>query len=102
MKIDKRVTERLTELIELGEQVLGTRRDPPRNSIGFDAFVDTQLAHQWATQGQSILARVFGEDSPHYTNFSQGVKKLTFGPAKRMLGVLKAALDDYGNGYLLT
>lgn len=100
MTIDARIKNRIEELITLGEQVLSTRREPPSNSIGFDATVDAELSRQWATQCQNILIRVFGEQSPHYRNFSEQLVKLTFHPAKSALGVLRAAHDDYVGGYL--
>jgi hypothetical protein len=102
VKVDHTVISRLKELIQRGEAVLATRRDPPSNSIGFDAYVDGQLAHQWFTSCQSLLTRVFGKESEHYRNFSDqpGKQGLSFSPARRALGILKAALEDYERGYL--
>lgn len=102
MNVDEKVTIRLRELIERGEAVLATRRAPPRNTIGFDAFVDSQLAYQWFTSVQNVLSRVFGADSEHYKNFSsQPIRQgLTYAPTRRALGVLQAALEDYEQGYL--
>jgi hypothetical protein len=101
MPLDDTVLKRLTELIDAGDRVLATRRPPPPNSIGFDASVDSAQAYQWFTSAQSILARVFGTDSEHYKNFSaQGEKHVSFSPAVRAQGVLKAAKDDFEHGYL--
>lgn len=102
MNLDQTVIARLRELIQRGEAVLATRRDPPSNSIGFDATVDGQLAHQWFTSSQNLLSRVFGQDSEHYKNFSTqpGKQGLSYSPTRRALGVLKAALEDYEGGYL--
>ena len=100
MSIDQRIIDRLQHLIDMGGDLLATRKSPPPNSIGFDSTVDSELGKQWATQSQNILLRVFGEDSPHYRNFSDQVPKITFHPATKMRGVLKAALDDYMNGFL--
>lgn len=102
MSVDQTVVSRLKELIQRGDAVLATRRDPPSNSIGSDATVDGQLAHQWFTSAQNLLSRVFGQDSEHYKNFSSqpGKQGLTFSPSRRALGVLRAALEDYEQGYL--
>jgi hypothetical protein len=102
VNVDRTVIARLKELIQRGDAVLATRRDPPSNSIGFDSRVDGQLAHQWFTSVQNILARVFGEKSEHYRNFSMqsGTQGLSYSPTRRALGVLKAALEDYEQGYL--
>jgi hypothetical protein len=45
---------------------------------------------------------VFGSESEHYRNFTAQPDKrgLTYSPAKRALGVLKAAREDYAGGYL--
>jgi hypothetical protein len=102
MKVDQTVLARLRELVERGEAVLATRRQPPPSSIGYDASVDGQMAHQWFTSVQNILARVFGQDSEHYRNFAKqpGKQGLSFSPARRAQGVLRAALEDYEQGYL--
>jgi hypothetical protein len=100
MRIEEKIITRLDELLRMGEQVLASRRDPgPR--VGGDARVDAPLAHQWATSVQNLLSRVFGPQSEHYKNFTAKVDKhLTYSPAARAQGVLKAAKDDYLNGQL--
>jgi hypothetical protein len=102
MNVDQTVTARLNELIQRGDAVLATRRNPPSNSFGFDANVDSQLAHHWFTSVQNILSRVFGPDSEHYRNCSAqpGKQGLTYSPALRAQGVLRAALEDYERGFL--
>ena len=100
MKVDTKIVTRLQEMLEFGDRILATKREPPAGFIGFDASVDTEMANQWATQCKNILLRVFGESSPHYQSFAEEAKELTFGPARRMQGVLRAAIDDYQNEYL--
>jgi hypothetical protein len=100
LKIDKRIIARLEEMIAFGDKVLATKRQSTYGDIAFTASVDTEMANQWTTQGQNILLRVFGETSPHYKNFAQESKHLTYIIARRMQGVLRAALDDYRNDYL--
>ena len=100
MKVDTKIVTRLQEMLEFGDRILATKREPPAGFIGFDASVDTEMANQWATQCKNILLRIFGESSPHYQSFAEEAKELTFGPARRMQGVLRAAIDDYQNEYL--
>lgn len=102
MNVDQTVTARLNELVKRGEAVLATRRDPPRGTMGFDSSVDSEMAHQWFTSVQNVLSRVFGADSEHYKNFSAqpGKQGVTYSPARRAQGVLKAALEDYERGFL--
>lgn len=100
MKIDTKILKRIDELIKLGEEVLSTKKSPPRNVIT-DSYVNSELAHQWATSVQNLLVRVFGIDSEHYKNFTKATsKRLSYSPAKQALGILKAAKDDYEHGYL--
>lgn len=83
----------------MGEQVLSTRRALV-NVIGDDR-VDSELVTQWATSTQNLLVRVFGADSVHFQNFKQATSKyITFSPARRAMGTLRAAKDDYEHGYL--
>jgi hypothetical protein len=100
MKPDEKIQNRLAELIEMGERVLATKRSLGPNVIG-DYRVDSQLAYQWATSVQNLLARVFGPTSEHYKNFKAQVgSHLSFSPTYRAQGILKAAKDDYDNGHL--
>jgi len=102
MTVDERVVQRLKELIQMGEQVLATKREPPGNTIGFDATVNSQDAYQWFTSVQNILVRVFSSESEHYKNFTArgGKRGLTYSPVFRAQGILKAALDDFEGGHL--
>jgi len=100
MNPDARIIRRLEELIAVGDRVLATKRDPGLNVIA-DDLVDSAIAAQWATSTQSLLSRVFGRDSDHYANFAAQVNKfITFSPALRAQGVLRAALDDIQAGAL--
>lgn len=95
MRADEKIFTRLDELIKLGEQVLATKKSPGGNVIGDDR-IDMQMAHQWSTSVQNLLARVFGPDSEHYKNFTKQVDDyLTYSPAFCAQGILKAAKDDY-------
>jgi hypothetical protein len=77
--VDVSIATRISELIEMGEKVLQTKREPGPGRIAFDSFVDSEKAIQWFTSAQSILSRGLGSDSAHYKNFSAiGVKHLRF------------------------
>jgi HEPN domain-containing protein len=101
MKVDYKILQRMNDLIALGESVLGTKRNPPSNSIGFDSSINSQDGYQWFTSVQNLLVRVFGAESEHYKNFTQqNVKGLTYSPVYRAQGILKSAKDDYEHGHL--
>ncbi len=100
MHIDEKIKRRIDELIATGEQVLATKRSLPKGVHG-DHRLDGQMASQWVTSVQNLLARVFGLESEHYKNFSLQVSmSLTFSPIYRAQGILKAAKDDYENEQL--
>jgi hypothetical protein len=97
---EQRISDRLAELVDRGQKVLDTRRSPPSNVFRDDS-VDSQLALQWATSSQSLLANAFGVNSEHYKNFgAQLGKHPSYSPISRAFGVLKAAQDDFDNGHL--
>jgi hypothetical protein len=99
--VDVRIATRISELIEMGEKVLQTKREPDPGRFAFDSFVDSEKAIQWFTSAQSILSRGLGSDSAHYKNFSAiAGKALTFSPVRRGQGILKAALEDLQHGHL--
>lgn len=100
MKADERIAARLTELLEAGDRVLATRREPGQNVIG-DARVDQQLSTQWATSAESLLANAFGAESAHYAAFKKHVGgHIGYTDAFRAQGVLKAAAEDLAGGHL--
>jgi len=99
--VDARIATRISELIEMGERVLQTKREPGPGRIAFDSFVDSEKAHQWFTSAQSILSRGLGSDSAHHKNFSAiAGKGLTYSPVRRGQGILRAALEDFQHGHL--
>ncbi len=99
MKIDAKIIERFDELILFGEKTLFTKRSV--GIIANESFVDSQMAHQWATSVQNLLVRVFGKESEHYKNFSNQVSKgITYFPVYCAQGILKAAKNDYENNQL--
>jgi hypothetical protein len=100
MEAEQRVSKRLAELVELGQQLLSTKRNPPQH-VAADSSVDSQLALQWVTSVQNLLANAFGAQSEHYKNFvAQVAKSVSYTPIKKAFGVLMAAQDDFNNGQL--
>jgi hypothetical protein len=107
MKIDEKVNNRFQELIDLGTNIKSTRRSGGGTSIAdlpYD-FVDEELAHQWGINCLHILHKFFGNESDHYKRFDELFPKFSnsrsnFSAVKNILGILKAAKDDYENGYL--
>jgi hypothetical protein len=96
---DEKILGRLDELVAMGNRVLGTKYSV--QVLGADYQVDSQLAHQWATSVQNLLARVFGQSSEHYKAFTIQVgKALSFSPTNRAQGILMAARDDFQHGHL--
>jgi hypothetical protein len=102
-KFDQRVLDKLQELIQFGDRVKQTKYSRSGGRVTYigDAGVDSELAHQWGTSCLNLLSRVFGPDSVHYKNFeTQFPKFRDYSPVSRALGILKAAKEDYEQGYL--
>lgn len=105
VNINDKINKRLQELIDLGNKVRETRREGGGTSIynpPYD-FVDKELASQWGINCLNILSRVFTEKSDHYKRFNELFTELSKGTTSafiKTIGILKAAKDDYENGYL--
>ena len=56
----------------------------------------------WATSAQNLIKAVFGEDSPHYINFTEAVKTCAGDGAhvKGLQGRFKSAKEDFEGGYV--
>lgn len=103
MKIDQKVIARLDELIAMGEKAMGTSysRSGPGYTYFGDNGVDTSISYQFGASSLNLLSKIFGEESHHFKIFSGLVNKFKdYSPIKRGVAVLKAAKDDYENGYL--
>lgn len=102
MPVNEDIIRRFDELIEMGRNVLKTRRSLPSNFIGFDDPVNSELANQWMVSSKNYLLQMIGERSVHFTEFSALFKKgVTYSPVKRGIGILSAAREDFHGGYLL-
>ena len=86
MQFDKKITERLTDLISMGDRVLETK--------------DERLASQWATSSQNLLSTVFGRDSDYYRKFTTEVEEYNLADAPKAQGILLAVADDIASGAL--
>src|SRR2546427_2300641 len=103
MNIDQKIIARLDQLIADGELVIGSNYSRSGGGIVYmgDHGVNSELSHKWGTSCLNILARVFGESSDHYKTFNGLFPKFhDLTPVKKGMGILKAAKDDYENGYL--
>lgn len=102
-KLDRRILEKLQQLVDFGEEVKRSRYDRSGNGVVYfgDDGVDYELAHQWGTSCLNLLSRVFGENSVHYKNYEALFPNFhDYGPITQALGVLKAAESDYEQGFL--
>jgi hypothetical protein len=57
---------------------------------------------RWATSAQSLIRAVYGEDSPQYLNFVEGIKACNGYDYEVMVlrGVFLSAKDDFDGGYV--
>jgi len=94
-----KITHRLEELLQLGNQVLSTRTEPPRGVAAADS-VSNELFSHWRAGSLSFLKNVFGEDSTHFHEYSKNCLRGYHYEAVRGQAVLKAAKDDIEGGYL--
>ena len=89
----------LNDLILKSNEVISTNTQS--GAIGGRDFVDSEISYEWGTSGLSILKRGFGIDSVHFQKFQDVFKEIVyFDNVKSAIGILRAAKDDYENGYL--
>jgi hypothetical protein len=102
-KLDQRILDRIQQLIRLGEEVQQTQFDRYYGGlkVAGDRGVDPELANQWGTSCLNLLSRVFGMQSAHYRQFEMLFPELyLYSRASQALGTLRAAADDYEQGFL--
>src|SRR5215216_1678717 len=103
MNIDKKIIDRLEELIEFGRNIdFAPGRTTQQTFDELGGHVNPGQVSQWATSCLSILKRVFGDESDYYKQFSKLLVHLDYDiPKRKAVGIMKAAKDDYEHGYLL-
>lgn len=97
MAADARIQARMEELIAEGDTLLRTRR----NTTTGGAFVDHETSTEWKTKAHQILVLALGNESIHVQTFVNVERPEWnyYGAAERH-SVLKAAHDDYVNGFI--
>jgi hypothetical protein len=95
MKMDELIKQRFSELDEKANKGI-TYRGSDGEAVNYEKF------HEWATNVLNLLQRSFGEDNPHYRNFSEHYKAFNGWAYNFEIcrGVFRAAKEDYDGGYL--
>jgi hypothetical protein len=92
--VSEQIAERVSALVEKGEQVLRTHKPNPPNVIGFPTL-STSAFLEWRTQGLALLSQVAGSGSVYMESFRNSTERAGYtGSAKSGLGVLRAFLED--------
>ena len=52
----------------------------------------------WVTSAQSLIKAVFGENSPHYTSFTEAKNKRV--TMHTLVGIFRSAKEDFDGGYV--
>ncbi len=94
MKLDKLIEQRFVEL----EKKAASIRLTPEQWVEYSKF------HEWATNAQSLILNVFGENTPQYQNFLKLYNSHSGYPSdfEKCRGVFLAAKEDYESGYLFS
>lgn len=103
-KSDERILERLEELIELGNQVLETKKYLEHRKKFY--ISDHQLLSQWLASSLNFLSRIIGSDTDYYHKFRWQTELAeqwqdSYNATKRCQGILLAAKEDIISGFLL-
>lgn len=93
------ITARLNHLIEMGEEILKTRRPSPPDWVAPDSVKDAPF-YQWRVGALSFLKAVFGDNSTHFQEFQQRCRYASYDDALQGQSILKAAKEDIEGGYL--
>src|SRR5215216_673234 len=96
-RLHETVKKRFNELIEKYKTM-----SMKANQHDASRYYDNEQWQQWATSALNLLQRVFGESSIHFRHFNEAYAHRSgydYEVAK-LLGVFRAAKEDYEGGYL--
>jgi len=100
MKIERKIIDRLEELVNQGEEIRKSYKSHSRGAFSFNYAG----AVKWKVNCLSYIEKVFGDESVYrkqfekYFNISSENSLVSFG---EVVSVISAAKEDYENGYLL-
>jgi hypothetical protein len=98
MKIES-LLKRINELLELGQNVLGTTR---QSAFDGSKSVDYGLFAGFRTTSLSFFKSTFGAEHPYYQEFNQHAKYADPYSTDQGIGILNAARDEIQGGWLIT
>ncbi len=98
MRLEDLVT-RAEELIEKGQQVLGTRQ---RYGHVAGEFVDSGRFANFRTSSLAFLRRIFGEETPNFKEFDEKITSVRPSDVERGIGILRASKEELEGGWLMT
>ena len=93
--VDANLLERYIHLIEAGEHLLSTRREPRPGLLSQDS-VSLAAFQQWRTSAMSLLSATFTQNGFQFKEFEQRCKTNWYSDAVQGLAILRAAREDIG------
>ena len=102
MRLDSRIRERVTALIEKGHLVIATHQPNAPDLIGFPT-----LNHQgyvnWQSQALAFLTNLLGSDHVYTQSFTENTKSSGYKESVHAgIGILQAVLEDIDQGLIET
>ncbi len=102
MKLDERVRERATALINKASQVLATDTPNPEGVFGFPTLARQEYAN-WRSQSLAFLTDLLGPDHVYTKEFREKTKDSAYATsAESGRGILRAVLEDIDQGFIET
>jgi hypothetical protein len=102
--VDAVIQQRFSRAVEEGERVT-------TSGITYDVWGDTvhpENLGRWRSQVLALLAVVYGRNHTYFDDFAEATRTrentavISLDNAMRGLGIVRAAADDYANGYVWT
>ena len=99
MKVDDKIIERLTLLIQKADVVIATYKANRDGVIGQN--LSREKYHEWRVQSLSALVDIVGENHTYVENFDKVTEKGAYQlVAQSGRGIIVALKEDVENGYL--
>jgi Domain of unknown function (DUF4145) len=114
MKIDEKFVSRFDALIAASSEIMATKHSGNQSALKHVPDysgpvvvlleeVDGQQVYQWGVSCLHLIGLVFGKSSDHYLQYSRLLQEFPlYESFTKALGVLKAAKEDYDNGFAIS
>lgn len=94
--------KRVDQLIELGEEVLGTTHNVHSEMFGTGTYVNTDIGISFRSAALNFIKTIYDENNPYYKEFEEHSKGYDPSDIRNGIAILKVIRTEISGGWLVS